>query len=155
MNRLKFIFELMAIGLIIGVILGVSYPTHAAATTQGEYAVMLASRLGLGDGLKAEQAIIVLDAVGITPTGGWNPTYDVTCELVAEVQIRAIKSSQMGVIKRAPEDVTPLLIALSDQLGVCTPPKVTIYPTVTTPAPPIAPETKGGGGAAETGSASN
>lgn len=136
---------LLAFSLVIASILGTFSISQAEAITQGQYVVLLAEKLGLGEGLTAEEAAIILDGVGIVPAGGWRLDYDVACELVAEVQVLAIKSAQMGFIKPAPDAVHPLVAALSDELHICPPPTVEIYPMVSIPPPPIATEVKGAG----------
>lgn len=136
---------LLAFTLVIASILGTFSLPQAETITQSEYVVLLAEKLGLGEDLTAEEAAIMLEGVGVAPTGGWRLDHDVTCELVAEVQVLAIKSAQMGVIRRAPEGIHPLVAALSDELHICPPPTVEIYPMVSTPPPPIATEVKGAG----------
>jgi hypothetical protein len=139
---------LLVIGIVI-IGLMVNFTLSQASTLkQGHYAALLAEKLGLGKGLKAEQATVMLEGVGIVPTGGWLLRNDVDCELVAEVQVLTIKSAQMGLIRYAAEDIPPLMTALSDESGVCAPPKVeAIYPAVAIPPPPpVASEAEAGGG---------
>jgi hypothetical protein len=149
----------MKVGVIILVLAGILCffpPTQAAAVTQGEYAVLLAAELGLGEGLTAEQAATALEEVGIVPGDGWQLDSDVTCELVDEVQILTIKAAQEGLIAFAPEEITPLMAMVSEKSGACAPTVAAIVPPAgAAPAPaPIAPEIRGGGGGGGTQSPS-
>ena len=136
-------------------IFGLPSGSQAADITQEEYIQLLCEKLGLGKNLTCDQGMIVLESVGIVPDGGWHCKHPVTCELVAEVQILAIKSAQMGLLRYSPEDTVVIISALSDELHVCSPPKVVeIMPLATTPPPPITPDVKGGGTGSGTGSGS-
>lgn len=143
-----YITRFVIVGLIISAMTCIFYPTSAVALTQSEYVVAVAAKFGLGKDLKLEEAVAILEAVGIVPVEGWQVDRDVTCELVSEVQVKAIKAAQMGFIRQDPEDVPVLMASLSDELDVCPPPTVTVYPAVAIPPPPIAPVVKGGGGTA-------
>jgi hypothetical protein len=139
----------MKVGLIALILCGMLcllYPAQAAAITEGEYAVLLAAKLGLGEGLTAEEAITALGGVGIVPEGGWQLDRDVTCNLVNEAQILAIKAAQEGLIRYDPEEIPPLMASLSEECGVCAPTIAAIAPPSGTPPPPIAPEVQEGGG---------
>jgi hypothetical protein len=136
----------LALSLAVAGVLLVFSVSPVLAVTQAEYTSELAARIGLGQGLTCEQAIIMLEAVGIVPEGGWHCRHDVTCELVAEVQILTIKSAQMGLIWYTPEDTVIIVSALSDELDCCPPPRIVeILPPATTPPPPITTEIRGGG----------
>ena len=145
MGHWKKIF-LVAVSVGVFAFLGFMFTTQAATVNHEEYIRLLCERLGLGKNLSCEQGMIVLESVGIVPDGGWHCKHPVTCELVAEVQILTIKSSQMGLLRYSPEDTVVIVSALSDELHVCPPPKVVdIMPLRTTPPPPITPDVKGGG----------
>jgi hypothetical protein len=125
-------------------------PTQAAAITQGDYAILLAAKLGLGEGLTVAQATTALEGIGIQPEGGWQIKSDVTCVLVDEVQILTIKAAQKGLIKYDPQDIPPLMASLSDQCGACAPTVLAAPPSgAAAPPPAIATDVpRGGGGAA-------
>lgn len=149
-------FGLLASIMIIAGMLCLVSPMQAAAITQGEYAVLLAAKLGLGEGLTAEKAATALEGVGIIPKAGWQLKRDVTCELVDEVQILTIKAAQKKLLKNyAPEDIPPLMAALSDKCGACVPTVVVYSPSGGgTPPPIFAPGATGGGGGRGTASPS-
>jgi len=140
----------MKVGLMVLVLAGmlcVFAPTQAAAITQGEYAVLLAAKLGLGEGLTAEEAATALKGVAIVPEDGWQLDQDVTCELINEFQLLTIKAAQEGLITFDPEEIPLLMASLSEECGACAPTVVAIAPTTAGgPPPPIAPEVKEGGG---------
>ena len=150
MNRSRKRLGLLALILIIAGIVCLFSPLQAAAITQGEYVVLLAAKLGLGEGLTAAQATTALEGVGIVPEGGWQSKGDVTCALVDEVQILTIKATQKGFIKYDPQDIPPLMASLSDQCGACAPTVLVAPPSGgVAPPPPIATDVpRGGGGAA-------
>jgi len=154
MGRLKMRGGMLALGLVIAIIPCIFFPTQAAAVTQGEYAVLLAAKLGLGEGLTAEQAATALEGAAIVPEDGWQLDQDVTCELVNEIQILTIKAAQEGLITFDPEDIPPLMASLSEECGACAPTVVVIAPTAGAPPPPIAPEVKEGGSGGSTTSPS-
>jgi hypothetical protein len=145
MDCLKMKMGLMV--LILAGMLCLFSPLQAAAITQGDYAVLLAATLGLGEGLTAVQAATALEGVGIFLAGGWQLDSDVTCALVDEVQILAIKAARKGLIKYEPEGVPPLMASLSDESGACAPTVAVAPPSggVTAP-PPIATGVPFGGG---------
>ena len=140
MGRLKMRGGILALGLVIAIIPCIFFPTPAAAVTQGEFVVVLAERLGLGEGLTAEEAVAACTRVGIVPEDGWQLDLDATCEFVEEIQILVLKAAQRELIRYEPDDVPLLMAALSDELDCCPPPTVAIYPSVSvTPAPIHAP----------------
>ena len=147
MTHNKTIFRLAVVGLLTAGLLWTISPGQAAEVTQAEYVCRLCEKLGLGEKLTCEQCIVMLDSVGIVPSGGWHCDHDVTCELVAEVQILVIKAAQMGLIRYTPEDTVILVSALSDELGCCPPPRVVeILPGGGNPPPRPITELPGGGG---------
>ena len=151
MKHRKVTIPLIIVSLITVGLLCTVAAAQAAEVTQADFVVGLASKLGLGQILSPEEAAIMLTGVGIVPDGGWQLGLEVSCELVAEIQILAIKSAQMGLIRYAPEDVPLQVLALSDELGCCPPPKIVeILPAVSIPPPPIAAEVKGGGSGGQT-----
>jgi hypothetical protein len=58
----------------------------ASRVTQGQLAVALATRLGLGDNLKEERAIRLLAGHGIVPETGWNRQGPATDIFLVEIQ---------------------------------------------------------------------
>jgi hypothetical protein len=137
MGRLKMRVVILAVGLITVMTLCIFSPTPAAAVTQGEFVVVLAARLGLGEGLTPEEAVTACTRVGIVPEDGWQLDLDATCEFVAEVQILVIKAAQRELIRYDAEDIPVLMASLSDELDCCPPPTVVIYPSVAVTPPAI------------------
>jgi hypothetical protein len=137
MGRFKIKVGTLALGLIIVMTPFIFFSTPAVAVTQGEFVVALAAKLALGEGLTAEEASAACTRVGIVPEGGWQLDLDVTCELVAEVQILTIKAAQRELIRFDAEDIPFLVASLSDELDCCPPPTVVIYPSVAVNPPPI------------------
>ncbi len=148
----------MKVGLMVLILCGtlcLFYPAQAVAITQGEYAVLLAAKLGLGEGLTAEEATTALEGVGIVPEDGWQLDRDVTCDLVNETQALVIKAAREGLIRYDPEEIPPLMASLSEECGACAPTIAAIAPSGGAPPPPIAPEVKEGGGGGGTASPSS
>lgn len=127
----------LVLGFIIVITMCILFSSSAVAATQGEYVVTLAARLGFGGDLTAEAAAAALKRVDIVPEEGWQIGLDVTCELVAEVQILVIKAAQRGLIRYDAEDIPLLMASLSDELDVCSPTTVVVYPAVAVTPPPI------------------
>jgi len=68
------------------------------APTQGEYAVKLAARLGLGEGLTQQQAISSLTRLGIEPPSGWKPTVQTDDIFLADIFNSAVEAAKKGYI---------------------------------------------------------
>ena len=72
-----------------------SEPT-SEITTQGEFALMFANKLGLTSGisrpLSPKEAINLLTEIGITPFGGWTPAKALTPGDLARMIVQALDS---------------------------------------------------------------
>ena len=61
----------------------------------------------------------------------------IQCGYCTPAQILVIKAAQRGLIRYEPEDIPVLVASLSDELDVCAPPTVVVYPAVAVTPPPI------------------
>ena len=89
--------------------------------TEGQFAVKLAERIGLGKNLSENKAIGLLATTGITPREGWNPKSKATEGLVVRTQV----------------PISHMLFKMSQRLKVPSPP--TLRPYVL--EPPYGPQT--------------
>ena len=135
MNRLKMKYGVLVLILIIASILCSSFPAHAKTITQAKYVVLLAEKLGLGTYLIPEEVTEILQSVYIVPKKEWQLDHEVTCELVDEVQVLAIKSSLKGLIRNDPNDIPALIKSLSDRYRICPETEGISHSTVANPPP--------------------
>jgi hypothetical protein len=77
----------------------------------------------------------ILKSVHIVPKKGWQLEHEVTCELVDEVHVLAIKSSLNGLIRNDPNDIPPLIDSLSDRYRICPETEGISHSTAANPPP--------------------
>ncbi len=75
-------------------------PISSAGTapTQGEYAVRLAAKLNLGEGVTPREAVSALIELGIEPPGGWQPDQQIDDRFLAGIRRAAEEAGKRGVI---------------------------------------------------------
>lgn len=76
------------------------------AATQGEHAVRWAEKLGLGDDLTEQEAIVALTQVEIEPQGGWQPNNKVTTDFLTELFELTLEAAQKGLVTLQPDKFT-------------------------------------------------
>jgi hypothetical protein len=103
----------------------------AFSVTQGEYAVQLAEKLGLGEGLTVDEAIAALTDAGIVPADGWEATATVTPDFVNEVAALVVTAAREGAIPVSLDKVADIVTSLASEMGI----EVTLPP----PPPPLTP----------------
>ena len=84
--------------------------------TQGEYAVELAERLGLGENLSMNKAISVLTEVGIVPEGGFKPNAWITLDFLNEIRSLVIAAADKGLIQFSAEQVVVIITEINNEL---------------------------------------
>ena len=84
-------------------------------TTQGEYAVELAERLGLGENLSMDKAISVLTEVGIVPEGGFKPNSWITLDFLNEIRSLVIAAADEGLIKFSADQVITIITEINNE----------------------------------------
>lgn len=85
-------------------------------TTQGEYAIELAEKLGLGENLPMNEAISVLTEVGIVPEGGFRPNGWITLDFLNEMRSLVIAAADRGLIKFSAEQVLMIITEINNEL---------------------------------------
>jgi hypothetical protein len=100
--------------------------------TQGEYAIELAERLGLGENLSMNKAISVLTEVGIVPEGGFNPNGWITLDFLHEIRSLVIAAADKGLIQFSAEQVVMIITEINNKLVKA----VTFAPPIPVANPP-------------------
>jgi protein involved in polysaccharide export with SLBB domain len=72
--------------------------------TQGEYALRLAVKLGLGEQMTQQEAVSALTELGIKPTGGWQPNRQVDDKFLADIGNSVKEATKSGTISTRQAD---------------------------------------------------
>ena len=129
--------KLLTILLVCGVFfLFGSKTVSASPLTQGQYAIQLAGKLGLGEGLSVDKAIAALTNAQIVPQEGWRPEEEVTAEFAQEVLTLVVEAARKGLISISAEDAANIVGSLNISLGISPPPPP---PPPPPPVPPASP----------------
>ena len=91
-------------------------PGEITTATQGEYAVILAEKLGLGTDITDREAFSTLERVGIRPRQGWRSETKVTGDFVVEILELTMRASQRGLIDLSSKEVYGIVTDLPEQL---------------------------------------
>jgi protein involved in polysaccharide export with SLBB domain len=78
--------------------------TAGIVPTQGEYALRLAVKLGLGEQMTQQEAVSTLTELGIKPTGGWQPNRQVDDKFLADIRNSAKEATKSGTISTRQAD---------------------------------------------------
>jgi len=114
----------------------------ASSITQGEYAIKLAEKLGLGKDLSVDAAIAALTKVEIMPANGFKPGSPMNPVIADEILSAARKACEKGLLSSLPcckqlsplpgrccMEVDAIVRSLNKELGL-------LPPTPPTPPPP-------------------
>ena len=104
----------------------------ASSITQGEYAIKLAEKLGLGKNLSADAAIAALVKVEIMPADGFKPGDYMNPVIADEIARTARKACEKGLL--APlscKEVDSIVLSLNEDLELGPP-----QPPTPPPPPP-------------------
>lgn len=125
--------KLGILGIVGSLLFLIAIPSlFASPLTQGEYAIQLAEKLGLGKNLSVEAAISALTGKGIMPVGGFKPEQPMNPAVAEEILQSARKACAKGLL--APlscKEVDTIIASLNEQLGL-------LIPEAPTP-PPLPP----------------
>ncbi len=99
------------------------------ASSQGEYAVGWAEKLGLGENLFEQEAVAALAEVGIEPQGGWQPSSKITTDFLTELFELTLEAAQKGMVTLQPDKAATqggYAIRLFQKLGLFKEPTIDI-----------------------------
>jgi hypothetical protein len=82
----------------------------ASSITQGEYAIKLAEKLGMGENLSADAAIAALTSVEIMPADGFKPGDPMNPVIADEIAQAAREACEKGLLSSLPccKQLSPL-----------------------------------------------
>jgi hypothetical protein len=101
----------------------------ASSITQGEYAVRLAEKLGLGETLSAEAAIAALTKKEIMPINGFKPGDPMNPVIANEIYTAALKAGKKGALTPlSAKEVDAIVTSLNEELEMLPPAPPTLPP---------------------------
>ena len=104
----------------------------AVSITQGEYAIQLAEKLGLGKELSADAAIAALTKVEIMPSNGFKPGDPMNPVIADEILSAARKACKKGLLASLTiKEVDAIVTSLNEELELLPP-----APPALPPPPP-------------------
>jgi len=141
MKKTAITFVILALGVFL--FPGSQYAI-ASSLTQGDYAIQLAERLGMGENLSADAAIAALTKVEIMPAKGFKPG-DIMNPVIADEILSAVrKACKKGLLNsltcckelvplpdKCCEEVDTLVTSLNEDLELLPP----VPPTLPPPPP--------------------
>lgn len=100
----------------------------ASSITQGEYAILLAGKLGLGKNLSADAAIAALTKVEIMPANGFKPGDPMNPVVADEILSAARKACKKGLLSLTCKEVDTIVTSLNKELELIPPEPPTLPP---------------------------
>ena len=118
------------IGFIVGLFfLSAFQCVSAASISQGEYAIRLAEKLGLGKELSADAAIAALTKVEIMPSNGFKPGDPMNPVIADEILSAARKACKKGLLSSLTiKEVDAIVTSLNEDLELLPPAPPTLPP---------------------------
>jgi len=139
MQKAAITFIILAIGIFL---LSGHQRTFASSITQGEYAIQLAEKLGIGENLSADAAIAALTKVKIMPAQGFKPDDPMNPVIADEILGAARKACKEDLLNslncckeltpltpdRCCDEVDALVSSLNEELELLPPTPPTLPP---------------------------
>jgi hypothetical protein len=138
MKKTAITFIIFALGIFL---FSGSQCAFASSITQGEYAIQLAKKLGMGQNLSADAAIAALTKVEIMPAHGFKPGNPMNPVIAAEILNAARKACKKGLLSSLPcfkqshplpgkccEEVFDMIESLNEDLHLLPPAPPTLPP---------------------------
>jgi len=96
-------------------------PVAQTLVREGDFAIKLAARFGLGSPAEETDAEALLSEAGVVPLNGWLSDYPVTPEIVGQLQGAAAKAAAEGKLPMSADEATRGLYALAAEESLPTP----------------------------------
>ncbi len=126
MKKTAITFMILALGILL---FSGSQCAFASSITQGEYAIKLAEKLGLGKDLSVDAAIAALTKVEIMPADGFKPGDYMNPVIAGEILSAARKACGKKLL--APlscKEVDAIVTSLNEELALLPPAPPTLPP---------------------------